>query len=305
MHTQEIHFYSDGYKLAGSFFRPDNGNGSSPQPLVIPCSGFTGLCRIHPARFARYLTARGHHCFGFDYRGFAQSEGPRGRVLLEEQVRDITAALAYVRSDPQVDERRVILLGWGMGGSLVLDAARAAHGVIAVAAVNGFYNGLRFEQAHRDEAEMREFLDRVETERAERARTGRARFVDPFEIYPLDPVSREYVDNVLRKTPGYQGQSYSLELADSLLRWNVEAYAPHMHTPLLILHGAENQLHPPEEPRSLHDAYGGPKELHWVRDAGHTEFMHDDDPRFQAMAARLEQWIQQRLEACEWTLTTP
>lgn len=27
--------------------------------------------------------------------------------------------------------------------------------------------------------------------------------VDPFEIYPLDPVSEEYVNRVLRAVPGY------------------------------------------------------------------------------------------------------
>lgn len=297
MRSETITFYSDGLRLDGRLFLPDRDEENSPQPLIVICSGFTGLCSIHPARFARSLTQRGHACFGFDYRGFGASEGERGRVLLEEQVRDILHAVAAITSDERVDAGRVILMGWGMAAGLVLDAGRQLDGVIGLIAANGFFNGDRVQRAHRNDAEYRAFRAEVARERAERARTGRSRRCDPFDLYPLDPQSREYVDAVLRKTPDYDAASYSFELADSLLRWNVEAHAPQMRTPLLIVHGDQNRLHPVGEAESLHAAYGGPKDLFWLRRAGHTEFMRDEDPTFQRLAGHIEQWVRQRLEA--------
>lgn len=294
MIEEQVQFYSDGLKLAGTFYWPD-GAGEEPGPITIACSGFTGLRRIHPARFARFLTSRGHACFGFDYRGFADSEGPRGRVLLEEQVRDIMHAAAYVSGESRVDERRMLLLGWGMGAGLVLDAARMLLGVVGVIAVNGFYNGARVQRAHRGDDGFRAFCLQVGAERRERVRSGKAAMVDPFDIYPLDAQSREYVDNVLRKTPQYDAERYSMELADSLLRWDPESQARDMEVPLLIAHGTENRLHPPGEAEALHAAYGGPKTLFWLETAGHTEFMHDEDPKFQLLAGRIGNWISQRV----------
>lgn len=294
MTEERTRCFSDGLRLSGTFFWPDGPVGDTPRPLVVACSGFTGLCSIHPARFARYLTARGHACFGFDYRGFAESEGTPGRVLLEEQVRDIIHAVAFAAADPRVDARRIVLLGWGMGAGLVLDAARILPGIIGIIAANGFYNGRRFQHAHRGDDGLRSFCEQVDAERADRARTGQATEVDPFDIYPLDPQSREYVDRVLRKTAGYEAERYSMELADSLLRWDVEAYAGQMDVPLLVAHGRENRLHPPAEAESLYAAYAGPKSIYWIEQAGHTEFMHDDNPRFQALGARIAEWLAER-----------
>lgn len=295
MTEEQATFYSDGLKLAGSFYWPDDVDGGARQSVTIACSGFTGLRCIHPARFARYLTKRGHACFGFDYRGCADSEGPAGRVLLTEQVRDIIHAAAFVSADARVDARRLFLLGWGMGAGLVLDAARAMPGVIGLIAANGFYSGARVQRAHRGDDAFRAFCQQVAVERRERVRTGKAATVDPFDVYPLDAQSRAYVDNVLRKTPGYEAERYSMELADSLLRWDAESLARTLDIPLLVAHGAENRLHPPSEAESLHAVYSGPKTLFWLEGAGHTEFMHDDDPKFQRLAGRICDWMNERL----------
>lgn len=298
MNSEPITFYSDGLKLTGQLFIPeDDPPVTTPRPIVIACSGFTGLCHIHPARFARYFTQHGHLCAGFDYRGFADSEGDRGRVLLEEQVRDIMHATACIAGDDRVDADRIVLLGWGMGAGLVIDAARALPGVIGLIAVNGFYVGKRFLREHHDESSFARYVRATDAERTERSRSGRARFVDPFDLYPLDPQSRGYVDAVLRKTVAYEAESYSFELADSLLRWNVEAYVNAMEVPLLVAHGEKNMLHPTREAQALHDQYGGPKSLYWLPGAGHTEFMDDDDPKFQTLASHIEQWIRGRIDA--------
>jgi pimeloyl-ACP methyl ester carboxylesterase len=295
MQTEETQFYSDGLKLGASFYWPDDFDAATPRPMVIACSGFTGLRHIHPARFARYLTRHGQPCFSFDYRGFADSQGARYRVLFEEQVRDIIHAVAYVGGDERVDASRLILLGWGMGAGMVLDAARHLPGIVGLIAVNGSYDGPRVQLYHRGEAAYRDFCLRVHEERRRRAQSGIADEADPFEIYPLDPLSRDYVDAVLRRTPGYQAERYSFELADSLLRWVPEAYADRMHIPLLLAHGERNELHPTTEAVALYRVYGGPKEMFWIENAGHTEFMHDDDARFQALGAHIVEWVEARL----------
>lgn len=297
MRREAVEFHSDHLKLRGVFFLPQEVSGERPRPLIIACSGFTGLCHIHPARFARYLTQRGRLCFGFDYRGFAGSEGDRGCVLLEEQVRDIRAAVALAQADARVDDEHIVLLGWGMGGGLVIDAARGLPGVAGLIAANGFFNGARVQRAHRGEAGFERFVRQVAGARIQQARTGHWPTADPFDLYPLDPQSRRYVDEVLRKTPQYDAEEYSFGLGESLLRFDVEAYGSGMRIPLLIGHGEDNRLHPPNEAESMYAAWSGPKELYWIKGAGHTEFMHDDDPRFLALAGAIDGWISRLMES--------
>jgi len=296
MHSEEVTFYSDGLKLKGAFHFPDELDASVEHPLVMPCSGFTGLRRIHPERFARYLTEHGFACFSFDYRGFGDSEGIRRRVILEEQVRDVLHAVGYVETDARIDADRLVLLGWGMGAGVIIDAARELLGVVGLIAVNGFYSGKRVQQSHHTTKGFLEFRDRVRSEYASRARSGELRWDDPFFYYPLDEDSRQYVEEVLCLQPGYDMEKYSAELADSLLRWYPEAHAPYMRTPLLIAHGARNALHPVTEAEALFTAYGGPKELYAIEDAGHTEWMFDDDPRFRALGARIVRWLERLLQ---------
>lgn len=296
MQTEEVTFYSDGLKLDGAFHLPDDYDPERKYPLIIPCSGFTGLRKIHPERFARYLTQHGYLCFSFDYRGFGESEGIRRRVILEEQVRDLLHAVGFVEADPRVNKDRLILLGWGMGAGVILDAARELLGVIGLIAVNGLYSGKRVQAAHHTTDGFLEFRDRVRADYTARAQSGEVRWDDPFYYYPLDKQSRKYVEEELRRHPDYDIETYSGELADSLLRWYPEAHATYMRTPILIAHGTHNALHPLAEAESLFTAYGGPKELYMIEGAGHTEWMFDENTHFQKLNKRILDWIEALLK---------
>ena len=291
MQLREGHFFSDGLKLDSRLYLPDDHDGRA-LPLVIACSGFTGLHQIHPERFARWLTRQGYLCFSFDYRGYGRSEGQRFRVILEEQVRDIRHGVSVATASRQVDPDNVYLLGWAMGGGLVIDAARELNGVTGICAVNGLYDGADFQRWHRTHAELTAFRERILQERLRRATTGVAEYVDPFDIYPLDDVTRGYVTSSLEVIEAYEASVCSFELAESLMRWSVVHAAPTMRLPLFLAHGDANALHPPRQASALRDAYGGPVELHWLKDAGHTEWMSDDHPTFIELCELLHGWLQ-------------
>jgi pimeloyl-ACP methyl ester carboxylesterase len=257
MEVEEHSFYSDGLRLSGKLFFGDGGSSpDAPQPLLVPCSGFTGLMDFHPARFARRLTRGGLTCFAFDYRGFGGSEGTPGHVILEEQVRDLSHAVAYAASDERIDSECIFLLGWGMGAGLIVDAGRFLPGIRGLVCVNGFYSGRRLYEAHRSPEQMDELWRAIREERRKRARTGERTWVDPFSFYMLDETSEGYVDAVLRHAPGFNGGRYSFELADSLANWKPDVYAQEFRLPLLIAHGTENRLHTVEEAWRLYHLRG-------------------------------------------------
>jgi uncharacterized protein len=108
MTVQDVSFYSDGLRLDGLLHqRPGGGRA----PVLLVCSGLHGLKEWVPAKWAPYALAAGFHVFAFDYRGFGTSEGERGRMLPDEEVRDAVHALDVLKGLDEVDFASIALLG--------------------------------------------------------------------------------------------------------------------------------------------------------------------------------------------------
>jgi uncharacterized protein len=276
-------FFSNGYRLDADLHLPDDAEG--PYPVIVAASGYQGLKVIHPERFARAFEPRGYAVLAFDYRGFGLSEGERGRLVPQEWVLDVRAAVDRVACHPDLDKDRICLVGWGLGGGVVVAEAAEDQRVKAVACCNGIADGYRSTKNMHDEQSWNRLLARVEADRERRTTLGRSEITSPWDIVRLDLDDRtdDYVGEELYKAPGF-GAGVNLESADYLLRFRPEEQAAKLaDQPLLIVHGQDNQLHKVEEAHSLHAAAAGAKRLEILEGKGHTEWMFDDDPTFKQM----------------------
>ncbi|MBB5234775.1 alpha/beta hydrolase [Deinococcus budaensis] len=131
-HWEDVSFTTgDGLTLRGWFVppRPDSGG------AAVVCAHGTAGHRGHLLAHAAALHAEGYGALLFDLRAHGESDGSVSGVGLHEH-RDVLAALEYVRSRPDVDARRVALLGHSMGGAAVLRAAARtphARAVVSIA----------------------------------------------------------------------------------------------------------------------------------------------------------------------------
>lgn len=291
--VRSVPFFSSGLRLDADLHLPDDGGTAAPYPVVIPASGFQGLKVIHPERFARALTPLGYAVLAFDYRGFGASEGPPGRIIPQEWVEDVRAAVDRAHTLPEVDATRVALLGWGLGGGVVVSAAADDRRVAGVAILNGIGDGARSTQNMHDAGSWARLLARVEADRVLRVTLGRSENTSPWDIVrlDLDRSTDKYVEAELTKAPGF-GSEVSLESADALLRFRPECVAHRIAPrPLLIVHGKVNRLHRPEEAASLHARAADPKYLVLLDGAGHTEWMFDDHPTFRHVIERVDAFL--------------
>ncbi len=293
MNEQNVRFNSDNSSLDGSFYFQDSIQSIEEYsgPLIIICSGFMGLKAIHPARFARALTPRGYLCFGFDYRGFGKSEGKSGFIRVEDQVQDILHTLTFV-SQKTKKQNSIVLLGWGMGAGLTLEVAKHSPHVSKLICLNGFYNAHRMQVSIRKKKGYLKFLDWLNQLKSSEKESHKPIKVDPFDIYPLDPVTKQYVDQELRKLESF-GCKVDLEFANSLLSFKPESNLDSIsNLPLLIMHGKKNCLHLPQEADILFRNFrGSHKKLVWIDNAGHTEWMHDTHQTFKNVVDKIDQWI--------------
>jgi pimeloyl-ACP methyl ester carboxylesterase len=290
--SESIRFFSDGQRLDGELWHPPS---SACSAVVIACSGYLGLKGQHPARFARVLVPRGYACLCFDYRGFGFSDGQRGRLVPGEQVEDIRAGVDYLCSRDDIGAVPIVLLGWGLGGALVI--AEAAHDsrVTAVLALNAIADGYRTTRALHDDTSWEELMERLERDRAERIRYGRSALIPAFEVVRLRGSTRDYVESELSTDSRY-GFPVTCQASEHLLRFSVEHLVGQIAPrPLFLAHGAENDLYSPGEAGRLYGLAGEPRELHLLDDAGHSEWMHDTHPTFQRLIGLIADFLQRSL----------
>lgn len=286
MQERALPFVSDGLKLDGTLYLPDEAGEAARLPAVVVNSGYKGFHRFYPHLLARALTGAGFLTLGFDYRGIGASEGRKGRVVLAEQARDIAHAVRLLGGIAGVDPQRIHLAGWGMGAALVLLAAAQSPTVRAVACLNGFYNGERWLRTVLSHAAFDGLVREVAADRRLRVQTGQSRVVEAFHHYPLDPATARHVGVELAHIPTF-GDPVTLEFSESLLGLDAEACVPQVAPrPLFIAHGERNRLHPPGEAASLYARAPGPKEMYWI-DGQHNDFMYWDHPEFRKLMRRL------------------
>lgn len=138
-----VHFATgDGLKLAGWLFPPRNG-----ATVIVGHGHLANRMQVLPQ--ARLLLEHGFGVLLFDWRAHGESEGARVTWGIDER-RDVTAALDFLATQPDVDAARVGALGFSMGGLAVVLAAPDEPRLKAVA-IEGVYTSLEA-QTLKDEA---------------------------------------------------------------------------------------------------------------------------------------------------------
>lgn len=250
---------------------------------------------FYPRLFSEKLTKLGYICLGFDYRGFANSEGESGRVILSEQVEDIINATHYLTTVEEVDSERIGLIGWGMGGNNVVHAAAKDKRVKAVAALNGFYDGERWLRSIHTYVEWTAIKETIQKDQQQRVISGKSEPAETFIHYPLDPATSSYVAAELTKVPGF-GKQTQLQFTESIINTNAEDFVKAISPcPLFIAHGTENLLHPLDESQSLYEAAAEPKELYLIK-GKHNDFMFGNHPVFGELIEELARFFGESLK---------
>ncbi len=292
MKTRKVEFYSDGVRLEGILQLPGSFQGRQRLPVVLLCSGFQGLKELIPAKLWEPFTAAGYACFSFDYRGFGTSDGERGRVLPEEQIEDIQNAITFLQQQPELDSERIGLVGWGLAGGLVVQAAAEDPRVKAVASLSGVGDAGRAVRASRTYADWLALQDRIEADRLERVMTGHSKLVSPWEVVPLDPDTNQNVQEDMYGNHDQFGVEVSLLSAESYYAFHPEQVASLISPrPLLIVHGQRNALHPIDEARSLYAHAKEPKKLIEIPAGNHLNWIQPGDPLYKEIIPQIINWF--------------
>lgn len=140
LNFEEVNFKSkDGTRLTG-WFIPARGyaNPLKAKGTVIHFHGNAQNLSAH-WRFVEWMPERGYNLFAFDYRGYGRSAGqPDPQGVFD----DANSALDYIRSRPDVDPQKLVVIGQSLGGANAIAVVGAGNrkGIRAVIIESSFYS---------------------------------------------------------------------------------------------------------------------------------------------------------------------
>jgi pimeloyl-ACP methyl ester carboxylesterase len=134
--AEDVRIPSDpGVVLAGTLRLPAR-NGKAPYPVVVVLAGSGPNPRGGFPPLVDRLTEAGIATLDYDKRGIGQSSGSFLDTM-EVMERDAAAALRYLRSRPEIDGRRIALLGLSQGGVVGPAVAAEDQGIAALVMLSG------------------------------------------------------------------------------------------------------------------------------------------------------------------------
>jgi alpha-beta hydrolase superfamily lysophospholipase len=256
-----VSFYSDGVRLSAYLHAADGPWAATRRPGIVVCTGFGAVQAFYLPEICEALAAAGYVTLRFDYRGFGESEGARGRLIPMDHVEDIRNAITCLQQRPVVDADRIGLYGTSFGGAHVSYTAGVDRRVACTVSTVGIGNGGRWMRSLRRHWEWQAFLRRIAEDRARRVLTGESSWVSPYEIMVRDPYTEAIHAERQKQFPGAVSDVV-LESAEAIVEYAPEdvvgRIAPRA---ILWIHSGNDELVPPEESAAMYARAGEPRKL--------------------------------------------
>ena len=310
MRTRNVEFYSHGDKLVGTVYLPDQYKDGEKRPCIIPCSGFTGINAVYPRLISSELTKKGYVCLGFDYRGWAPSEGDPVYTTVESEYEDITNAYVYATQLPEVDPDNIALFGWGFAGPVVIKVAADNPQIKAAAVGNSWFKSERLLRYLLSDEEIKERAELAKEDRIQRVLTGKGSTVDCyfFNCPAGAGTENDYLTKTLsRVTPDIEEiialhygskenfpPKHSWDFWDSMIRIDAAADVRRLSPRHLFVVYSSEDANGKQEAESVSRVADGNVELYEVN-GSHNDWMFSDDQRFIDFSAALSAFFDQYL----------
>lgn len=306
--TRTVNFYSDGYRLEGVVHLPDDYVEGERRRGVMVCHGRLAIKEWVPSRWIPYFLEKGFVCFSFDYRNLGRSEGTLGRIIPQEEVRDVIHAATFFQQQPEVDPDRIGILGWGLGGGVVTVAAARDERFKAVVCASGIADGWSYGRSGMSEEEWEQRQEDIRQDRVQRVLTGKSGTVDmgltdPARQNPAEDNKTQYgwrssLETIVGKERASDPEalgiptSLTLESMEALYKFkSIDEVHQISPRPFLIIHAVDDANFPFSDMERLYEAAGEPKELIGIPDSDHLRWIDPAFPEQAVYVPKVVDWM--------------
>lgn len=205
-------------------------------PAVILFHGFTGT-KLESHRLllkiSRKLERLGYACFRFDFLGSGESDGDFEDMTVSKEISEANSILDFVRNDPRIDESRVSVIGFSMGGLvasvLAGDRPDDIHKLLLMSPAGNMYDLIQHS------------------------------------------MQTSNIDYEKATTYDHGGNLVGVEFVKDLKSIDVFERAKHFFKDVLLIHGIQDDVVPYEvSNRYQQECYGSKATIHFIDGANHT-----------------------------------
>ena len=279
MSTELIHFYSEGARLAGRLYIPDGAKADDKSGGIVLCHGFTGIKEHILPQYAEAFAGAGFVALVFDYRGFGESDGRRGRLLWHDQAADIRNAVTYLGTRGEVDAGRLGLWGTSYGGALAPYAFALDERVKACVGQLGFSDGYTVVAGRMPQEQIEVFRGMIEEDRRRRVLHNDPMYGDAMALAG-DPEMTAFFEESAKVLPQIMDREILLQFLEAHMEFSpISVIQKKGDRPLLLIAAELDVVCPKENYRELYDKAPEPKK--WVVFEGtrHFEFYEGEAAR--------------------------
>ncbi|HVJ37432.1 MAG TPA: alpha/beta hydrolase [Stenotrophomonas sp.] len=278
-------------EVVGTLYRPAGLDRGTRAPAVVVGHPMGAVKEQSAQLYAQKLAEQGFVTLAIDLSFWGESAGsPRHLVSPDIYADDISAAVDFLSTQAFVDPERIGGLGICGSGSFVISAAKFDPRIRAIATVSMYDMGAAIRQGlnNGQSLQQRKALIQAATDQRLVEFKGGAAMYVPGTVNELkadaSAVQREFFDFYRTPRGAYTPEGERSELTtqprlSSLVKFinfypfnDIETLSPR---PLLFISG--DQAHSREFSEDAYRRAGQPKELYWVKGAGHVDLYDRTD----------------------------
>jgi dipeptidyl aminopeptidase/acylaminoacyl peptidase len=269
---RSVRFKSDGLTLAGTIELPPGLKPGERRPAFLVLHGFGSNSSSNNVKLPmQMLNALGYVTMGFDMRGCGQSEGERGNLICLEQVADTSAAVSFIREQPEVTADSIGLIGSSFGAAVSVYTGAVDPRVGAVISSGGWGDGERkFRGQHTTPETWTKFTDMLAKGKGYREKHGKPLMVPRYDIVPIP-------QHLRTNLAANSIHEFTWETAQSMFDFRADDVVGQMAPrPLLLLHSSVDSVTPTEQSVELFKRAGQPCDLHLFAETDHFMFAEEN-----------------------------
>ncbi|EJY5484612.1 alpha/beta fold hydrolase [Salmonella enterica subsp. enterica serovar Infantis] len=243
---------------------------STKNPVIILCHGFCGIREILLPDFSEAFTRAGFSTITFDYRGFGDSDGERGRLVPAMQIDDIISVVNWAKKQPTLNAQRIGLWGTSFGGCHVFGAAVRDPEIKCIISQLAFADGEEIVTGKMNDAEKEAFLLTLNKMTEKQKSTGKEMFVGVNRVLS-DAESKSFFEEYRAEYPKMDIKIPFLTVRETL-QYKPVLNASQVTCPTLVVIAGRDTVNPPEQGRALFEAVGSKeKRLYEESNARHYD----------------------------------
>ena len=304
----QVTFKSQGVKLAGLLFTPENFDANRKYPAVVFSGPFNQVKEQMGAVYGKKMAAKGYVFLSFDHLGYGDSEGEirnnENSYIKMESIRD---AISYLGTLGFIDKTKLYGLGGCASGGYMPLVAVTDKRLAAIATVSGMMDNKASYFGVMTKEQLMPLFDMANKARQKQYETGEVEYYDALGMDNLteeQKVGNEGYDYYMTARAGKETYPNYSHLAPKVLMENAPLtsavdYAPYLYTPYLGIIGEKALLKEGETPTPLHtgslttsfyEAASEPKELYKVPGATHVS-LYDIDEDVDRAVAKMDEFF--------------